>query len=303
MPTPNFSIKNEFTTAGDFTDENLLLFMPKVPSPGRSRGYSFDPGNAPTSASSASGIKRRQRPRKVSEDEQNLRIKRRLEKNRQSARMCRQRKSKHIQVIEDRVSALEFENAMLRLKLENGGVWMESTTRIDREKQLIDELAKVVENGASDDVVAAAVDAYTTTFLGIGVDVQAGIKYHIEQLVKLIDARGVTKVGLMTVDKNVLDGTSEAAAQVLAIVQTSVELSEKQQLQLFTFRDAMVKKGTVMENVLTGVKEVGNMATSYTASSLNHEMKAMLKILSPTQAAKLILLVTTNPTCQAVVAA
>lgn len=64
--------------------------------PGRSRGFSL----GSNVMESNDGLKKRRRGRTMSEEEKAMKSKRRLEKNRESARMCRQRKNRHVQTLE-----------------------------------------------------------------------------------------------------------------------------------------------------------------------------------------------------------
>lgn len=67
--------------------------------PPRPRGFSCG-------ASPAEDSTKRRRRRTLSEEEQSLRLKRRLEKNRESARICRQRKNQHMQELEVRITGM-----------------------------------------------------------------------------------------------------------------------------------------------------------------------------------------------------
>jgi hypothetical protein len=81
--------------------------------------------------------KRTRRKRVLTEDEKERRTQRRLEKNRESARMCRQRKNKHMSELEDRVASLENENLRLRRELKLRGNGGDFAHKIDAEKQSV----------------------------------------------------------------------------------------------------------------------------------------------------------------------
>lgn len=107
--------------------------------------------------------------------------KRRLEKNRQSARDCRRRKKEHMADLQRRISQLEARNLELRLRLKVG---KESESKI-REEQMkkIDEMVK---NLSSEKELSRLIEEYKEKFADYGRDRQSALQWHIGEIKKLL---------------------------------------------------------------------------------------------------------------------
>ena len=83
----------------------------------------------------------------------------RLEKNRESARECRRRKKEHLEVLEARVAKLESEAALLRERLRASR--SESTKEeVEEKRQARKEMRERLAKGATDEELAGVIGAY-----------------------------------------------------------------------------------------------------------------------------------------------
>lgn len=112
--------------------------------------------------------------------------KRRLEKNRVSARISRMKKKNEVNELQLRVAALEKENLELRLKLEQNTT--ERANEREETKQLTAELIDMLKNNASDDQLSKAMWRFAEMYADYGKNRQDKLKHHLNQVRRVYDA-------------------------------------------------------------------------------------------------------------------
>ncbi|RHY02886.1 hypothetical protein DYB25_001194 [Aphanomyces astaci] len=222
--------------------------------------------------------------------------KRRLERNRESARECRRRKRDHILGVEERCKLLEKENMELRSQLKAGKEAMKQEE--DEKYQICHELEHMITEGASEQDLAAKIDNFKEVcILGGFRTRRSALSYHLHQLERLLMPTQVTKMCIWALKQDDAfweDGEDETS--LLSILTHDLGLTEEQRKNIQSHRGAIVK---ICDNLRLALKLLNELKQDVEEKNitLDTEMDQLQNILTPTQRAKFIVWVTNNPAC------
>ncbi|KAF0684176.1 Aste57867_23826 [Aphanomyces stellatus] len=221
--------------------------------------------------------------------------KRRLERNRESARECRRRKRDHILGVEERCKALERENMELRSQLKAGKEAMKQEE--DEKYQICHELESMIRDGATEGDLASKIDNFKEQYSDYGQARRSALSYHLHQLERLLMPTQVTKMCIWALKQDDAfweDGEDETS--LLSILTHDLGLTEEQRKNIQSHRGAVVK---ICENLRLALKLLNELKRDVEAKNitLDTEMDQLQNILTPTQRAKFIVWVTNNPAC------
>ncbi|KDO28097.1 hypothetical protein SPRG_20257 [Saprolegnia parasitica CBS 223.65] len=221
--------------------------------------------------------------------------KKRLERNRESARECRRRKRDHILGVEERCKALEKENMELRSQLKAGKEAMKQEE--DEKTQICVELESMIHENAPEQEIAAKIDNFKEQYSDYGQGRQSALNYHLHQLERLLMPTQVTKMCIWALKQDDAfweDGEDETS--LLSILTHDLGLTEEQRKSIQSHRSAVVK---ICENLRLALQLLHQLKADVEQKNitLDTEMDQLQNILTPTQRAKFIVWVTNNPAC------
>ena len=107
-----------------------------------------------------------------------------LERNRRSARECRERKKERVSQLEARVKRLEQENMQLRVQLRIGRETDESETA--EKWRITNLLGDMIKEGKSDEVIEDTITMFTERYADYGKERRVACRYHLDYLEKLL---------------------------------------------------------------------------------------------------------------------
>ncbi|RYG62254.1 hypothetical protein EON64_18055, partial [archaeon] len=107
--------------------------------------------------------------------------KRRLERNRASARQCRKRKKEKKLLLRQQLAHLEADNLQLRLKLQVGEDNKEGSGD-DQSVFITNKLNEMIKEGATESEIQRAIQELKERFSDYGRDRRSAIDFHIAQL-------------------------------------------------------------------------------------------------------------------------
>jgi hypothetical protein len=236
--------------------------------------------------------------------------KRRLARNRESARECRRRKKEYTDSLAAELTALEAENLQLRLKLKIG---VDSSTIKDEERdEIIARLDVLLQEGNPEGEIRKEIELLQEKYSDYGRDRTGAIAFHLSQLRKCLVPTQTTRtlIWLMTCAPHFhnSDGSENSACysedseiarlwrHLLEELQPS--LDQKKKLVDFTADrnspyPALQRSTDDSNSILDRLDEI--MTTKNT--SLASEMSNIHGILTPRQIAKFVLWIDQNPVC------
>jgi hypothetical protein len=109
---------------------------------------------------------------------------RRLEKNRLSARECRRRKKQSAENVQREIVVLESENLRLRLQLQIGE---EAEDSLHKEQtKLTEDMDALLKSGASEAEIYATIEEFKEKFADYGRDRRSAIEFHLRNIERLL---------------------------------------------------------------------------------------------------------------------
>jgi hypothetical protein len=109
---------------------------------------------------------------------------RRLEKNRLSARDCRRRKKQAAENVQREIVVLESENLRLRLQMQIGEEAEESLHR--EQAKLTEDMDALLKSGASESEIYATIEEFKEKFADYGRDRRSAIEFHLRNIQRLL---------------------------------------------------------------------------------------------------------------------
>ncbi|OQR82571.1 hypothetical protein ACHHYP_15858 [Achlya hypogyna] len=258
-------------------------------------------GSSSTSSTPKAGDKKRKADdedyagKDLNSADMNPQRKKRLERNRESARECRRRKRDHILGVEERCKALEKENMELRSQLKAGKEAMKQEE--DEKNQICIELETMIHENAPEQEIAAKIDNFKEQYSDYGQGRQSALNYHLHQLERLLMPTQVTKMCIWALKQDDAfweDGEDETS--LLSILTHDLGLTDEQRKSIQSHRSAVVK---ICENLRLALQLLHQLKADVEQKNitLDTEMDQLQNILTPTQRAKFIVWVTNNPAC------
>jgi hypothetical protein len=234
----------------------------------------------------------------------------RLERNRESARECRKRKKEKKLLLRQQLTMLEAENLQLRLKLQVG----HDSANIDEKSNYISaKLGTMMKEGASDLEIQKAIADYQERYADYGRDRRSAIDFHIAQLRRCLQPTQTTRaiLWLMSLARQFHEQTNGNVQfkepnelfnlwlDLLKEVKPTVA-----QRRLMVSYTTVTPNGTDPFNDVRSVSETCNGMLDRLVeiicnknNSLDSEMANIQTILSARQIAKFILWIDQNPAC------
>ncbi|OQR90853.1 26S protease regulatory subunit 6B [Thraustotheca clavata] len=233
---------------------------------------------------SKSDVPMKQYITKDANGEINPQRKKRLERNRESARECRRRKRDHILGVEERCKALEKENMELRSQLKAGKEAMKQEE--DEKTQICIELENMIHENAGEAEIAAKIDNFKEQYSDYGQGRRSALNYHLHQLERLLMPTQVTKMCIWALKQDDAfweDGEDETS--LLSILTHDLGLTEEQRKSIQSHRSAVVK---ICENLRLALQLLHQLKADVEQKNitLDTEMDQLQNILTPTQRAK-----------------
>ena len=225
-----------------------------------------------------------------------------LERNRRSARECRERKKERVSQLEARVKRLEQENMQLRVQLRIGRETDESETA--EKWRITNLLGDMIKEGKSDEVIEDTITMFTERYADYGKERRVACRYHLDYLEKLLVPTQVTKMGLWSLDQEddfYEDGSSTSMDQaannsIWHILCRELKVSEEQKQRIVSHRG---KIRTLCGDLKSSLELLSSLRRKVDGKNeaLEAEMKILQGFLTPKQAAQFILWVSHNPAC------
>lgn len=240
--------------------------------------------------------------------------KRRLERNRASARQCRKRKKEKKLLLRQQLAQLEAENLQLRLKLQVGN---DAEHDHDIQSAIITtKLNEMITEGASEIDIDKKIQELKERFSDYGRDRRSAVDFHITQLRRCLQPTQTTRaiLWLMSLAPKFYEITtgslqsimSSQANDLMALWYSLLETIKPTPEQ----RKLMISYTTPTnpdEDPFESIKQVTDFCNQTLDriveiicnknDNLDQEMANLQNILSPRQTAKFILWIDKNPAC------
>mmetsp|Transcript_11140 Transcript_11140/g.22615 ORF Transcript_11140/g.22615 Transcript_11140/m.22615 type:complete len:316 (+) Transcript_11140:81-1028(+) len=234
----------------------------------------------------------------------------RLERNRESARECRKRKKEKKTWLRQQLTLLEADNLQLRLKLQVGH---DSTNSEEKSNYISNKLATMMAEGASETDIQKAIAEYQERYSDYGRDRRSAIDFHVAQLRRCLQPTQTTRAILWLMS---------LARQFHEKTNGNVQFTEPNELfnlwlnllsevkPTAAQRKLMVSYTTVSSNGTDPFADINSVSQTCNGmldrlveiicnknNSLDTEMSNIQSILSARQIAKFILWIDQNPAC------
>jgi hypothetical protein len=251
---------------------------------------------------------------------------RRLEKNRLSARECRRRKKQSAENVQREIVVLESENLRLRLQLQIGE---EAEDSLHREQaKLTEDMDALLKSGASEAEIYATIEEFKEKFADYGRDRRSAIEFHLRNIERLLMPTKTTTFVMRAIqggdeDSEVANDKGDAAVSTPSVASDkstepapdvtepdpSLEPKELFQylvnhLEVNPAQAAALKDSRLIAQEMDGCLEkalavLAELRTrlAQTGEDLETEFTNVRSILSPTQAAKFLVWVANNSAC------
>lgn len=236
--------------------------------------------------------------------------KRRLERNRASARQCRKRKKEKKLMLRQQLAHLEADNLQLRLKLQVGH---DTPNHVDQSAIITSKLNEMITEGASELEIQKKIQELKERFSDYGRDRRSTIDFHIAQLRRCLQPTQTTRsiLFLMSLAPRYPEITFGTAApnpnddlMVLwhdLMMELRPDQAQRELMVNFAKKEGEERDPfqVIQENtdncnrILDRIVEI----ICNKNDSLDSEMANIQSILSPRQIAKFILWIDRNPAC------
>lgn len=237
----------------------------------------------------------------IEEDEKR---KKRLARNRESARECRRRKKAKQISLKQQIAHLEADNLQLRLKLQ---MESEAVKYEDECSQITSRLKNMINEGASDASIQKELSELQERYSDYGRDRRSAIDFHIAQLRRCLQPTQTTQT-IMWLMSNTAhlqeskgNGSSAEKADLWRDLVDTLKPTPDQLGQFISITNAEVVP-ELKSAVDTADKMLSRLVelVSNKNDSLDQEMAEIQRILSARQIAKFILWIDQNPACMQV---
>ncbi|EQC39229.1 hypothetical protein SDRG_03434 [Saprolegnia diclina VS20] len=241
----------------------------------------------------------------------NKKKRKRLARNRDSARESRKRRLARIQQNEIRLKKLEMENIELKMRLKIG----KEAILVERQEKatIKQKMEHLLKSNASEAEMATFVEQYKAQYSDYGDKRKETIAFHTQRVRDLLLPTQVTKMCLYSVEQGdfvsmkkkqaavALESAAhmdhiqdEAPSNLWAILAKELDISEAQQRQIFARREK-IKYLRENLNKNLGILRSFESATQEKNETLEAEVAQLQTILTPHQATRFIIWVKENP--------
>lgn len=231
----------------------------------------------------------------------------RLERNRESARECRKRKKEKKLKLRQQLALLEADNLQLRLKLQVGN---ENTSAGDRSSSITTKLQFMIKEGASDVDIQKTIQELQEKYSDYGRDRRSAIDFHLAQVRRCLLPTQTTRAILWLMSHapkfhesngELKAGNEGKLAELWHCLLEELQPTEEQRKQMISFTSPSDPKN----DPFPSIKSVTNVCNkkldrleeiiSDKNESLDNEMSKIQTILGARQIAKYILWIDQNP--------
>lgn len=237
----------------------------------------------------------------------------RLERNRESARECRKRKKEKKNLLRQQLAHLEADNLQLRLKLQVGH---ETASHEDKSAYITAKLDAMIKDGASEIEIQKSIAELQERYSDYGRDRRSAIDFHVTQLRRCLQPTQTTRAILWLmrlaaqfhdpetgeIQTNVCDANNELYNLWLSLLK-EVKPSASQKKLMVSYTTPSVTGTDPFQDINTVTKNCSGMLDRLVDiigdknNSLDNEMSNIQTILSARQIAKFILWIDQNPAC------
>eukprot|EP00499_Haloplacidia_sp_CaronLabIsolate_P011187 CAMPEP_0196769924 /NCGR_PEP_ID=MMETSP1104-20130614/826_1 /TAXON_ID=33652 /ORGANISM="Cafeteria sp., Strain Caron Lab Isolate" /LENGTH=382 /DNA_ID=CAMNT_0042140027 /DNA_START=116 /DNA_END=1260 /DNA_ORIENTATION=+ len=256
----------------------------------RRRGRRASAAAASAVAAAAAGAsaqpRKRVKPEEVDDTEEELdpRKRTRLEKNRASARESRRRKREYVQRLESRVTELESEVAALRLQLRLG---RESVEQEEREKsEICQKLQQMVRTGAPEQEMEQTINMFGERYADYGRDRRSLLKYHLDQVQKLMTPTQVTKMCMWSLNQDdefyeeeVREDDLPTSGTIWHQLARHLEVTEEQKQRIKSLRTRIRGRANELKRCMQLVRDLRRYA-EVRNESMDSDMQAIQSVLT-----------------------
>ena len=225
--------------------------------------------------------------------------KKRLEKNRQSARLCRLRKKNQVNELQQRVVQLERENMDLRLKLEEQAKTRASEA--EEKNTLTKQLVDLLETSGKDEELSKVMQTFADLYADYGRDRRVALKYHLGQVRRFMMPTQVTKMALWSLQQDddfyAYKVDENGRAETLwDIISRDMHVTEDQKQKLMEFRPYFKELRDDMNHCASSIVQL-EKALEVKNTKIEQAIHKLTTVVSPKQAALFIQWVTNNQAC------
>mmetsp|Transcript_54245 Transcript_54245/g.94600 ORF Transcript_54245/g.94600 Transcript_54245/m.94600 type:complete len:304 (-) Transcript_54245:1130-2041(-) len=243
--------------------------------------------------------------------EQAEKKRKRLERNRESARECRKRKKEKRTALRQQLAMLEADNLQLRLKLQVG----HDTSNIEEKSKYIStKLETMVKEGANEVEIQKAIAEYQERYSDYGRDRRSAIDFHVAQLRRCLQPTQTTRaiLWLMSLSRQFtkpdfsgeidFSKPNELFNLWLDLLKECKPTAHQKKLMV-SYTNSTVSGSDPFADINNVSQTCNGMLDRLVEiicsknSSLDAEMNNIQTILSPRQIAKFILWIDQNPAC------
>lgn len=238
--------------------------------------------------------------------------KRRLERNRASARECRKRKKEKKLQLRAQLARLEADNLQLRLKLQVGKEAAE--TNIDKSVIITTKLTEMINEGAGESEIISKLQELKERFSDYGRDRRSAIDFHINQVRRCLQPTQTTKAILWIMSlapkfQQIIESglpvppESQELFSLWTNLLSEVHPDEDQRKLIVSYTTAQETGVDPFEEIDQVTDDCNNIIDRIVEiiynkiNSFDIEMNTIQSILSPRQIAKFILWIDQNPAC------
>eukprot|EP01038_Epipyxis_sp_PR26KG_P014704 gene14704-19762_t len=234
---------------------------------------------------------------------------RRLERNRESARECRRRKKEKKIILRQQLAHLEADNLQLRLKLQVGH---ETSTLEEKSSYITSSLDSMIKEGASESDIQKAIEELQERFSDYGRDRRSAIDFHVSQLRRCLKPTQTTRAILWLLscapkfhnqNGELKSEENKELSELWFSLLDTLKPTPEQQRQLISFtsptdplHDPFKEVKLVTDNCNKMLDRLVDIICNKN-DSLDNEMANLQTILSARQIAKFILWIDQNPAC------
>eukprot|EP01031_Cornospumella_fuschlensis_P035653 gene35653-43242_t len=239
--------------------------------------------------------------------------KRRLERNRASARQCRKRKKEKKLLLRQQLAHLEADNLQLRLKLQVGEDNKDASGD-DQSVFITNKLNEMIKEGATESEIQRAIQELKERFSDYGRDRRSAIDFHIAQLKRCLQPTMTTRAILwlmslapkyqdpVTGESLIGTPTDELSALYQSLLdEVHPDPAQRRLMVSYTApRDSELDHFVAINNTTAACNGMLERIVDIVCNkndSLDQEMANVQSTLTPRQIAKFILWIDKNPVC------
>lgn len=231
-------------------------------------------------------------------DDEEERKKQRLQRNREIARKCREKKKEKQLELEAELQCLRQKNTELKGMLERNNV---RENREDGQRQKLAKLEELLSsNSPKTEEIQSIMKSYYESWSEFGEVRNQQIIWHLNQLKRVLLPAQLTKMTIWSLqqDDEFYDVTLNNATHggsIWDILVNTINLTKEQQTKIIGFRNAVKQQRRNLAEALTTMDTIAKNVKDI-LESMTSQMVKIMEILSPIQQAKFLTWMNQNAT-------